>query len=618
MEHTDGLRSTRATPQKPISHPEDHGQLQAPTDDETRAQYWHEARQRLTGTDLSTPINIGYECTDRQITKLRGSKAAIIWAGLEGEIETFTYGDLTAKSNSFAHVLAQLGLQPGDTVFSLLGRIPELYIACLGTLKYEAIFCPLFNAFGPEPIKTRMNLGRARVLITTGRLYEKKFSSSMASVHEQIPTLDHIIIVRPEGLSLETRRQAWSETVKSAKKPLLHDFVTLMHDAPTLMEQPQTQAQTPALIHFTSGTTGTPKGAVHVHESVICHHETARTALGLREDDIYWCTADPGWVTGTSYGIFAPLTTGATMVVLEREFDADLWYQTLEQHHVTVWYTAPTALRMLIKAGDEKASSYNLEALRHIASVGEPLNAEVVHWGRRVLGKEIHDTWWQTETGCIVIANSPSMVVKAGAMGRPVPGMEATVMRTSERCTDKSIWEFVADPAEEGELAIKVTWPSLFATYLGNEARYKSCFKDGWYLTGDLVRRDAEGYLWFVGRSDDVIKSSGHLIGPFEIESILLEHPGIAEAGVIGKPDPTLGEVIKAFLSLKQGFTPSEALQRSVIAHARERLGAAVAPREIAFVESLPKTRSGKVMRRLLKARELGLPEGDTSTLETM
>lgn len=606
----------------PPSH-EDHLLPSVLPEEEDRRRYWLEAHKSLTGSSLSMHVNIGYECTDRQVLRLQGSKTAILWVGAEGETEHLSYSELTTKSNSFAHVLSQLGLQRGEAVFSLLGRIPELYMACLGTLKYEAVFCPLFAAFGPEPIKTRMNLGRARVLITTGRIYEKKFGALSGSIQEHIPTLEHIILVRPEGLSHETRSQATflrdeTGTRDTRLRPLLHDFGSLMLDAPTLMDSPTTAAETPALIHFTSGTTGTPKGAVHAHQSVVCHHDTARTALGLTENDIYWCTADPGWVTGTSYGIFAPLTIGATMVVTEREFDPDMWYQTLETHHVSVWYTAPTALRMLMKAGDDKARTYNLAALRHIASVGEPLNAEVVHWGRNVLGKDIHDTWWQTETGCIMIANPPARKARPGAMGITLPGMAATVVDSASAHDATKSLLFVTDPTQEGELALHVPWPSLFRTYLGNEARYKATLRGDWYLTGDLVRRDAEGYFWFVGRLDDVIKSSGHLVGPFEIESVLLEHPGIAEAGVIGKPHETLGEVVKAFLSLKEGFSPSEALQRSVLAHARERLGAAVAPREISFMNSLPKTRSGKVMRRLLKARELGLPEGDTSTLESM
>ena len=599
--------------------------------------YWDDALTRLVGLgavhhvvgsssqreSIKGPLNIGYLCTDRQISNLRGSAIALRCLDLSGNIEILSYGDLTVKSNSFANALGQLGVMPQDTVYTLLGRIPELYTACLGALKYEAIFCPLFAAFGPDPIKTRMNLGSAKVFLTTGELYEKKFGCSFLDLAQAIPSLEHVIIIGTEKLSTERSALLKADSrleVKTHSQDSLriHDYDSLMRDAPTLFDPPGTSPETPALIHFTSGTTGTPKGAIHVHEAVICHFDTAHTALGLREDDIYWCTADPGWVTGTSYGIFAPLTVGATVVVTERDFDALFWYQTLQDQKVSVWYTAPTALRMLMKAGDDIAKNFDLSALRTVASVGEPLNAEVVHWGRRVLGKEIHDTWWQTETGCIMIANRPYEPVKPGFMGRPVPGVQAAVVKAQDPDEKGNALIFVGTPEEEGELALKTGWPSLFRNYLGNPLRYQQTFNQGWYLTGDLVKRDHEGFFCFVGRRDDVIKSSGHLIGPFEIESVLMEHDGVAEAGVIGTPDETLGEVVKAFLSLKKGYTPSDTLRRSVMAHARQRLGAAVAPREIAFVDSLPKTRSGKVMRRLLKARELGLPEGDTSTLENM
>jgi acetyl-CoA synthetase len=394
--------------------------------------------------------------------------------------------------------------------------------------------------------------------------------------------------------------------------PGVHSLTELLETASPAFAIPATSPEDPALLHFTSGTTGTPKGALHVHAAVLEHHITGRWVLDLHPDDVYWCTADPGWVTGTSYGIIAPLTNGVTMIVDPEEFDATRWYEILERERVTVWYTAPTAIRMLIKAGAELPKRYRLDALRFAASVGEPLNPEAVLWSERVLGLPFHDNWWQTETGGIMIANFACLPIKPGSMGKPVPGIEAAIVATS---ADGTI-EPVATPDTPGELAIRPGWPSMFRAYLGAEERYRKCFRSGWYLSGDLARRDADGYYWFVGRSDDVIKSAGHLIGPFEVESVLMEHPAVAEAGVIGKPDPTVLEVVKAFVSLKTGFAPGEALRRELLALARKRLGPAVAPREIEFLDGLPKTRSGKIMRRLLKARELGLAEGDTSTLE--
>jgi acetyl-CoA synthetase len=367
-----------------------------------------------------------------------------------------------------------------------------------------------------------------------------------------------------------------------------------------------------ALLHFTSGTTGTPKGAIHVHEAVVAHHVTGKLALDLHPDDVYWCTADPGWVTGTSYGIIAPLTNGVTSIVDEGEFDAERWYGVLQSERVTVWYTAPTAIRMMMKAGAELARKHDLTALRFLASVGEPPNPEAVVWGREAFGHPFHDNWWQTETGGIMIANFASMDIRPGSMGRPLPGVEAAIVRKAAG----SGVEPIEEPGVQGELALRPGWPSMFRGYWGETARYRKCFAGGWYLTGDLARRDADGYFWFVGRADDVIKTSGHLIGPFEVESILMEHPAVAEAGVIGKPDPVAMEVVKAFVSLKDGHTPTPELKRDLLAFARTRLGAVVAPKEIEFQPSLPKTRSGKIMRRLLKARELGLPEGDVSTLE--
>jgi acetyl-CoA synthetase len=456
------------------------------------------------------------------------------------------------------------------------------------------VFCPLFSAFGPEPIRARMEIGTPRVLVTTAALYRRKIAPLRAS----LPWLEHVILVGSAGTM--------------TAEPETHDFHALLDAASPEYTIAPTDPEDMALLHFTSGTTGKPKGAIHVHEAVVAHHITGKLALDLHPEDIFWCTADPGWVTGTSYGIIAPLTNGITSIVDEGDFDAERWYGLLQAQRVSVWYTAPTAMRMMMKVGTEVIRKYDLNALRFIASVGEPLNPEAVVWGLDAFGLPIHDNWWQTETGGIMIANYAAMPIRPGSMGKPLPGIEAGIVL---RQKDGSL-EIITEPGREGELALRPGWPSMFRGYLHEEERSRKCFAGGWYLTGDLARRDADGYIWFVGRADDVIKSAGHLIGPFEVESALMEHPAIAEAGVIGKPDPVIGEVVKAFVSLKHGYSPSESLRRELLGFARTRLGPAVAPREIDFRDTVPKTRSGKIMRRLLKAQELGLELGDISTLE--
>jgi acetyl-CoA synthetase len=555
---------------------------------------WERARAELDGLPGGLGLNIAHEAVDRHAAGPRAEQVAIRWLGRDGVVEEFTYRRLRDLTNRFANVLRGLGVGRGDRVYALAGRIPELYIAALGALKNRSVFCPLFSAFGPEPIRARLAIGEARVLVTTETLYRRKVSDIRAA----LPHLEHVVLVG-DG----SRPVAIPGTV---------DWHGLMADASPEFTIGPTEPEDPALLHFTSGTTGTPKGALHVHQAVVAHHVTGRLALDLHPGDVFWCTADPGWVTGTSYGIIAPLTNGVTSIVDEADFDAERWYGILASERVTVWYTAPTAIRMLMKAGAELARKHEFPALRFCASVGEPLNPEAVVWGQEVLGHPFHDNWWQTETGGIMIANFAAMDIRPGSMGRPIPGVEALIAR---RLPGDRL-QLIDQPDVQGELMLRTGWPSMFRTYWHDPARYAKCFVGAVYLTGDLVRRDADGYYWFVGRADDVIKTSGHLVGPFEVESVLMEHPAVAEAGVIGKPDPVALEVVKAFVALKRGFAPGPELKRELLALARSRLGAGVAPKEIDFRPSLPRTRSGKIMRRLLKARELGLPEGDLSTLE--
>ncbi len=563
---------------------------------------WALARRQLDGLPDGRGINIAHEAVDRHAAGARRDHVALRCLERHGGRRDVTYGELAERSNRFANLLDALGVVPGDRVFVLLPRTAELFAAVLGTLKHRSVLCPLFPAFGPEPIRQRLELGSGRVLVTTPALYRRK----IATLRERLPELAHVLLVtgaEPPGRELPERTL---------------DLEALLGSAGGAFEIGPTDPEDMALLHFTSGTTGTPKGAVHVHEAVVSHYATGRTALDLHPDDVFWCTADPGWVTGTSYGIISPLVHGVTSVVDEGDFDADRWYGVLEDEKVTVWYTAPTALRMLVQAGADMAKAHDLHRLRFVASVGEPLNPEVVVWGNDTLGLPIHDNWWQTETGGIMIANYPCMDIRPGSMGRPLPGIDATVLVRDEH--DRVVLgpdgaAVEAAIGHEGELALRPGWPSMFRGYLDDEERYRACFVGGWYLSGDLARRDDDGYFWFVGRGDDVIKSAGHLIGPFEVESTLMEHPAVVEAGVIGKPDAVSGQVVKAFVTLGTGYEPSEDLRLELIGFARRRLGAAVAPRELAFDQQLPHTESGKIMRRLLKARELGLPEGDTSTL---
>ena len=564
---------------------------------------WERARAALSGLP-NGGLNMAYEAVDRHLDDGLADKVAIRWLARNaqpGELAPldFTYRDLAAQTSRFAHLLERLGIAPGERVFSLLGRVPELYIAVLGTLKAGRVFSPLFSAFGPEPVKARMEIGDARLLVTTKAFYRRK----VAPWRDELPGLRHVLLTDAAGDDLPEGTRSLAEALA---------------DCPDQGGLVQTRPEDMALLHFTSGTTGRPKGAIHVHEAVVVHRMTGRYALDLRPEDIYWCTADPGWVTGTSYGIIAPLVIGATMVIDEAELEPERWLRILQDQQVTVWYTAPTAIRMLMKLANRDDpgifADYDLSRLRFLASVGEPLNPEGVIWGQDVLGLPFHDNWWQTETGGIMIANYRTMDIKPGSMGRPLPGIEAAIVECDPRTHAVGV---VETPNTPGQLALRPGWPSMFRGYLNEPERYQKCFADGWYLTGDLAQRDADGWFWFLGRADDMIKSAGHLIGPFEVESALMEHEAVAEAAVIGIPEPTAGEIVKALVALKPGFTGDESLRKSLLAHARKRLGPAVAPREIDFRTNLPKTRSGKIMRRLLKARELGLPEGDISTLES-
>lgn len=541
-------------------------------------------------TSTSYGLNIAWLAVDRHADSSRASNAALRFINLQGLSENISYRDLKLRTSAFANVLQGLGVRKGEIVASFLTRVPELYITALGTLKHLSVFSPLFSVFGTEPVLQRLLRGKASVLVTNSDLYNKKIKP----IEDQLVDLRYVLLTDVS--------EHYSEKVLS--------YSALMRTADEEYNIPYTHPETPALLHFTSGTTGMPKGALHVHKAVLMHYVTGKYVLDLHEGDVFWCTADPGWVTGTSYGIIAPLVNGATNLIDSEEFDAVRWYSILEKERVNIWYTAPTAIRRLMRTSIEPRAQFDLDGLRGIYSVGEPLHANEVEWGIKTFGIPILDNWWQTETGGIMIANFPFMKVKPGSMGRPLPGVSATVAEVS----NDSLTELA--PGQQGHLLIKKGWPSMFTSYLNEEQRYKKCFRGDWYVTGDLVKKDEDGYYWFIGRADDIIKTSGHMVGPFEVENVLMQHPAVSEAAVIGKPDPNIGELVKAFIVVKPNLPLNEELLADIAAFGRKKLGPAVAPKELSFIAEIPKTKSGKILRRLLKARELGLPEGDLSTLE--
>lgn len=542
------------------------------------------------GYQKGNVINIGEYCSDRICRMGKSDKLALIWEGHSGEIKKYTFNDMRVLTNTIAHYLKGLGINPGDRVCLFMDKVPELYFGFLGIIKMGAIAQPLFSAFGSDSLLTRLEDAQTTAIIT-----QKKHVAKVRKILEVLPCLKHVIIVDDD-----------------ASKPLREREVAFFMDKAPRIETFDiypSSAETPSVLHYTSGTTGKPKGAQHVHYSLISQYISAKWVLDLKEDDIYWCTADPGWVTGTSYGIIGPWVNGVTQCVLDVGFKADTWYKFIQDRKITVWYSAPTAIRSLMKEGKAVVDKYDLSCLRHLCSVGEPLNAEAVLWSQEAFGKMFHDTFWQTETGSMVITNYPGMKIKPGSMGKPFPGVTATVV-------DMKNHEPITKAGVVGLIALKPGWPSMFRTYWKNEAVYKSKFINGWYICGDRASIDEDGYFWFVGRDDDVINTGGHLVGPFEIESALLEHEAVAESAVVGKPDPVNMEVVKAFIALKPGFEASQELDLSIMNFVRKKLSPLAMPQEIEFVKSLPKTRSGKIMRRLLRAQEWGEEIGDTSTLE--
>ncbi|KXG08870.1 Acetyl-coenzyme A synthetase [Anoxybacillus sp. P3H1B] len=544
---------------------------------------WSEAEKNFSWSETGR-VNMAYEAIDRHVETFRKNKVALYYRDASRE-EKYTFKEMKEWSNKAANVFKQVAeVEKGDRVFVFMPRSPELYFAVLGAIKTGAIVGPLFEAFMEGAVRDRLEDSEAKVIVTTPELLLR------VPVNE-LPALKYVLLV--------------GDQIKE-EGPYI-DFKKRMNEASKHFDVEWVDRQDGLILHYTSGSTGKPKGVLHVHNAMIQHYQTAKWVLDLQEDDVYWCTADPGWVTGTSYGIFGPWLCGASNVIIGGRFSPEIWYQTIEDYGVTVWYSAPTAFRMLMGAGDEIIKQFDLSSLRHILSVGEPLNPEVVRWGLKVFHRRIHDTWWMTETGAQLICNYPCMEIKPGSMGKPIPGVTAAIIDDQGN---------ELPPYRMGNLAIRKGWPSMMKEIWNNPQKYESYFIGDWYVSGDSAYMDEDGYFWFQGRIDDVIMTSGERVGPFEVESKLVEHPAVAEAGVIGKPDPVRGEIIKAFISLRDGYEPSEELIEDIRLFVKKGLAAHAAPREIEFRDKLPKTRSGKIMRRVLKAWELNLPTGDLSTME--
>lgn len=544
---------------------------------------WEEIERHFSWHETGK-VNMAYEAIDRHVESGKGANIALYYSDNTRD-ESYTFEQMSKQSNRFANVLRKFDISKGERVFIFMPRTPELYFSVLGALKVGAVVGPLFEAFMETAVKDRLQDSEATAIITTPALLGR-------IKRDELPNLKHIIVFGDNVAADDT----------------VVDFSGEMAQASEETEIEWLGREDGLILHYTSGSTGKPKGVFHVQNAMVQHYYTGKIVLDLKEGDIYWCTADPGWVTGTSYGIFAPWLNGATNVIRGGRFSPSDWYGTIQKYGVTVWYSAPTAFRMLMGAGDDLVNNFDLSSLRHVLSVGEPLNPEVVRWGMKVYNQRIHDTWWMTETGGQLICNYPSMDIKPGSMGKPLPGVRAAIIDDQGN---------ELPPYRMGNLAIQTPWPAMMRKIWNNPSKYEEYFRiQGWYISGDSAYMDEDGYFWFQGRIDDVINTAGERVGPFEVESKLVEHPAVAEAGVIGKPDPMRGEIIKAFIALREGYTASDELKAEIAQFVKIGLSAHAAPREIEFKDKLPKTRSGKIMRRVLKAWELNLPTGDLSTIE--
>lgn len=555
--------------------------------------------------------NIVHNAIDRHIQAGKADRVAYYWEGEPGDTQAITYGWLNEQTSKFANVLKSLGVQKGDTVTIYMGRVPEIVAAMLAVAKIGALHTVVYGGFSENALADRINDAKSRVLVTCdgawlrGKIVELKKISDEAIV--RAPTIQHVIVVKRTGhdVNMTPGRDQWWHDVMSVASA----------DAETV----EMDAEDPLFILYTSGSTGKPKGILHTHGGYQVYTSTTLSwVFDLKDDDVYWCAADPGWITGHSYIVYAPLILGATSVMYEGAPtypDTDRWWSIVEKYKVSILYCAPTAIRAFMRYGDEPPGKHDLTSLRLLGSVGEPINPEAWRWYYTVIGGSrcpIMDTWWQTETGGFMITPLPVTPLKPGSATKPFPGIDVDVVdEQGNSCP----------PNVDGLLVIKQPWPSMLRTIYGDPDRYVSqywsMFSDkGWYLAGDSARKDEDGYIWVIGRVDDVIKVSGYRLGTAEVESGLVSHAAVAEAAVIGIPDEVRGSVIYAYCILVAGQTGSDALAAELKEHIRKEIGPIAVPSKIEFVASLPKTRSGKIMRRVLKARATGMPEGDVSTLE--
>lgn len=556
-------------------------------------------------------VNIVHNCLDRHQKTWRKNKLALIWVGEPGDVRTFSYFALGRKVSQFASVLKAMGVQKGDRVTIYLPRIPEIIISMLACAKIGAVHSVVYGGFSVDALQGRILDSESRVVITAdggwmnGKIVELKRITDEAIRH--CPSVESVIVVKRTGheVPMESGRDYWYEELMNL--PIVN------RSLPTEVMD----AEDPLFILYTSGTTGTPKAIQHVHGGyMVGVYSSLKYVFDINDEDRYWCTADPGWITGHSYLAYAPFLLGATVFMYEGAPTypyPNRWWSLIEKYGITIFYTAPTAIRGLMRFGESWPNRHDLSSLRLLGSVGEPINPEAWRWYYRVIGKErcpIMDTWWQTETGMFIIAPTPVVPLKPGSATRPFFGQDVEILDEHGN---------PVPPGEEGYLVLNRPWPSMMRTLYKDPERYVQQYWNkypGKYQTGDSARKDEDGYFWVIGRTDDVIKISGYRLGTAEIESALVSHPAVAEAAAIGLPHEIKGQVIHVYCILRAGFKPSQELVDELRQHVAHHLGPIGKPEQIHFVDTLPKTRSGKIMRRVLKARALGLPEGDVTTLE--